>query len=65
MKHYLISTMEPHEIIEIIEEAISEGQNIANDPDRKLAEAWLRGWCYDRTTPSFQEALIIFLHHHN
>lgn len=56
--------MEPSDIITVIEAAISEGNKIARDPERKYAEAWLRGWCDDRTTPSFTEALVIFLHHH-
>ncbi len=64
MKHYLISNLDPHEILELIEEAISQGEQTGPDLDRMKAEAWLRGWCYDRTTPSFQEALIIFLHNH-
>lgn len=64
MKHYLISNMEPSEIIDIIEDAINEGHKISHDPDRKLAEAWLRGWCCDKTTASFEEALVIFLHNH-
>jgi len=56
--------MEPNDIITVIEAAISEGNKIGRDPERKYAEAWLRGWCDDRTTPSFTEALVIFLHHH-
>lgn len=64
MKHYLIGTLETDEIQEVVEQAIKEGRTFGPDPDRKCAEMWLRGWCEDRTTPSFREALIIFLHNH-
>lgn len=64
MKHYLIGTLEPAEIHEILEQAISEGHTFGPDPDRQYAEMWLRGWCEDRTTTSFREALIIYLHAH-
>ena len=63
MKH-LIATMEIDEMNELIEQAINEGALVGIDPDRKYAEAWLRGWCDERTTPSFKEALVIFLHNH-
>lgn len=63
MKH-LIATMENDEMIELIEQAINEGAHVGIDPDRKYAESWLRGWCDERTTPSFKEALVIFLHNH-
>ena len=64
MKHYLIGTLEPNEIQEVVEWAIKEGRMYGPDPDRKCAEMLLRGWCEDRTTQSFREALIIFLHNH-
>ena len=65
MKH-LITTMENDEICSLIEQAINEGRNISRnqDPDRICAEAWLCGWCDERTTQSFKEAVIIFLHNH-
>ncbi len=63
MKH-LISNMELDEMTGLIEQAINEGKSVANDPHRLYAEAWLRGWCDERTTPSFKEALVIFLHNH-
>ena len=63
MKH-LIATMENDEMVELIEQAINEGKRVANDPHRLYAEAWLRGWCDERTTSSFKEALVIFLHNH-
>lgn len=63
MKH-LIATMETDEMNELINQAINEGKLIANDPHRLYAEAWLRGWCDERTTQSFKEALVIFLHNH-
>jgi hypothetical protein len=65
MKH-LIATMDNDELCDLIEQAISEGKNVApdHDPDRKYAEAWIRGWCYERTTQSFKEAAVIYLHNH-
>lgn len=65
MKH-LIATMENDEICSLIEQAINEGRNVSpnQDPDRICAEAWLRGWCDERATPSFKEAVVIFLHNY-
>jgi len=61
MKH-LIHSLEPSEIHELLEQSIKAGEYFGPDPDRKYAEAWLRGWCDDRTTRSFEEALVIYLH---
>lgn len=65
MKH-LIATMESDELSKLIEQAINEGCNVSpnHDPDRICAEAWLRGWCDERATPSFEEAVVIFLHNY-
>lgn len=63
MKH-LIATMDNDELCDLIEQAINEGKNVApnQDPDRLYAEAWIRGWCDERTTQSFKEAVVIYLH---
>lgn len=67
MKHiHLIATMDNDALCDLIEQAISEGRHVApdQDPNRLYAEAWVRGWCDGRTTPSFMEAIIIYLHNH-
>ena len=62
----LISAMDNDKLCDLIEQAINEGRNVSpnHDPDRICAEAWLRGWCNKRATPSFEEAVVIFLHNH-
>lgn len=65
MKH-LIATMDTDEIISLIDQAILEGKNVSpdQDPTRKYAEAWIRGWCDERATQSFTEALVLFVHNY-
>lgn len=63
----LIFSMPEENLQSLVARAISEGRSISPnyDPDRKYAEAWIRGWCDKRTTLSLQETLVIYLHNYN